>query len=46
MRELHAGIVVSVTVCGSLGDAFAETQRGDALVAPQPLDHDPNLLFG
>jgi CubicO group peptidase (beta-lactamase class C family) len=27
-------------------DAFTATQRGDALLAPQPLDHDPDLLFG
>jgi hypothetical protein len=27
-------------------DAFAAAQRGDALLAPQPLDHDPDLRLG
>jgi hypothetical protein len=28
------------------GDAFAAAQRGDPLLAPQALDHDPDLLLG
>jgi hypothetical protein len=27
-------------------DAFAAAQRGDALLAPQALDHDPDLFLG
>ena len=26
--------------------ALFPTQRGDAFLAPQALEHDPNLLFG
>jgi hypothetical protein len=27
-------------------DAFAAAQRGNAFLAPQALDHDPDFLFG